>query len=68
MTSEQRHYLAEGLRHRARYYSGDDRDRGEEYELTLALAGWAAWWRERADAADVRRMRAGTADLFEDAR
>lgn len=65
MTDEQRQYLNEGLRHRARFY-GAELGCGSD-PLTLALAWWCAWWRERADAADVRRVRAGTADLFGDA-
>ena len=63
MTPEQRKYLADGLQHRARYY-GDAPDRGEGYELTLALAWWAQWWRDAADRAAQRRD-PGTPDLFE---
>ena len=43
MNAEQRHYLTEGLRHRARYH-GAQLGCGSD-ALTLALAWWAAWWK-----------------------
>ena len=64
MNEEQQRYLAEGLRHRARFYSGDDPDRGDD-ELTLALAWFAAWWRDRADRAAARNADFRTPDFFD---
>ena len=64
MNPEQRQYLADGLRYRARFYSGEDA-RGEEYELTLALAWWRAWWKDQADRAESRNANRVAGDLFE---
>ena len=63
MTPEQRHYLTEGLRHRMRYY-GARVGTGSD-ALTLALAWWAAWWKERADKAEVRAADPATRDMFD---
>ena len=61
MTAEQQRYLADGNRHRARFNGAEL----APADLTLALAWWAAWWKERADHAEVRHADPATADLFE---
>ena len=61
MNAEEESYLVEGNRHRARYYGA----KLEPADLALALAWWCAWWRERADQAEVRAADPATADLFE---
>ena len=69
LDDEQRHYLAEGLRHRARYY-GTDIGEPPGGHLSLALAWWANWWQARADNAQIRdaRQRGGEDDLFPEIR
>ena len=61
LTAEQARYLAEGNRHRARYYGAELADA----DLTLALAWWTAYWRERADQADVRKLAPSQGELYE---
>ena len=61
MDAEQRHYLDEGNRHRARYYGV----RLGDADLTLALAWWCAWWKDQSDRKDVRELRRGQGDLYE---
>ena len=61
MNDEQRRYLAEGNRHRDRYHGAAM----APADATLALAWWAAWWKERADHAEVRHADPATADMFE---
>lgn len=65
MTAEQERYLAEGIRHRARYNGFESTPLGGH--LTLALAWWAAWWREQADRAEARNADRVTRDMFDDA-
>ena len=66
MTPEQRTYLADGLRHRARFHGGTDRDRGEDYELTLALAWFRSAWKAQAERAESRNANPVAGDLFND--
>ena len=63
MTAEQERYLAEGIRHRATYYGTENTPPGGH--LTLALAWWAAYWRQMADHAEVRRLAPDQSDLFD---
>lgn len=63
LNEEQARSLREGMRHRAGYYGWADG--GDEVEaLTLALAWWAAWWRDRRSRAEVRGADLGTGELF----
>ena len=64
MTPEQRQYLADGLRYRSRFYAGHDR--GEEYELTLALAWFRAYWKDQADRSGSRNLNPVAGDLFDE--
>ena len=61
MDAEQRHYLDEGNRHRARYYGCKLR----EADLTLALAWWCAWWKDQADRKDARKLAPRQHELYE---
>ena len=63
LTAEEQHYLAEGIRHRARHYGAELPPRGGH--LVLALAWWAAYWREQADQKDARKLASGQGDLYE---
>ena len=64
LDEEQRHYLAEGIRHRARYYGADLTP--VDGHLVLALAWFAAYWKDQADRADARNRDRETGDLFEE--
>ena len=65
LNQEQARSLAEGCAHRARYY-GWPEAAVEGDPLTLALAWWCAWWKERADRKEARRADKETGALFDD--
>lgn len=67
LTDEDRLYLAEGLRHRARYYGRTAAMMSEEDALTLALASWREHWRDLADRGEVRNADMVSGDLFKEA-
>ena len=64
LTPEQALSLREGMRHRAAYYGWPVTREGEGEALTLALAWWCAWWRDRRRQADVRGADMETGELF----
>ena len=64
LTPEQALSLREGMRHRAAYYGWPVTREGEGEALTVALAWWCAWWRDRRRQADVRGADMETGELF----
>ena len=62
MNAEQQRYLAAGNRHRARFNGAEL----APADLTLVLAWWCQWWRERADHAEVRNADPATGDMFDE--
>ena len=64
LTPEQALSLREGMRHRAAYYGWPVTREGEGEALTLALAWWCAWWRDRRRQAVVRGADMETGELF----
>ena len=64
LTPEQALSLREGMRHRAAYYGWPVTREGEGESLTVALAWWCAWWRDRRRQANVRGADMETGELF----
>ena len=63
MNDEQTRYLTEGNRHRARFY-GTAPCELRDADLTLALAWWCAWWKDRADRAEESALRGADHDTM----
>ena len=55
LDEEQRLYLREGIAAREQYYGGADVLSSEASNLTLALAWFRAYWRDRLTKKDVAR-------------
>ena len=55
LDDEQIGYLREGIEWRERYHGCPDIRRDDEYHLTLALAWFREYWRDRCQRKDVAR-------------